>query len=97
MGSSPATFSCEGRGTFLLWKIDGLLVLNENKRSFESKGMTFTEVNHVENGTKFITATVSVNTADNNGTQINCHATGQPGLEASNPILLTIAGKQHNT
>ena len=93
LGHGPATFTCEGRGTFLLWKVNGTLVLPENQATFESRGFTFPEpIHHDGNSTKIIRATVSVATPKNNNTEIKCHATGQPGPSASNPINITIAG-----
>ena len=86
----PAVFSCNGRGTTLLWWINDDLVEGDNQRLYENRGFMFMTIDPY-NGT--LTSTVSLPaTAENNNTNLRCRATDNQGTVASEPVTLTIAG-----
>ena len=90
--ASPAVFHCVGRGTYLVWKINGTPVPEEDEMDYKPRGFAFRSEYH-SNGTRTTTLTVSVMTATNNNTVLNCHATGNPGGPRTSPdVVLTIAG-----
>ena len=90
--ASPAIFHCVGQGSYLVWKINGTPVPEEDERDYEPRGFTFTSEYHPGNDSRTTTLTVSVMTATNNNTVLNCHATGNPGPRTSPDVVLTIAG-----
>ena len=90
--TTPAVFHCVGRGTFLLWKINGTLVPDEEEGEYEQRGFTFASQYHSQNRSRTSTVTISVSTLMNNNTKMNCHATGNPGPRTSPDVFLTIAG-----
>ena len=94
LGHSPAKFNCLGRGSFLLWKINGTPVTEEREPPYIDRGFTFLNIPPGEDRIRNITLTVDVNTARNNNTVLDCHATGQPEARDSEDITLTIAGIQ---
>ena len=89
--TTPAMFRCHAQGSFVLWKINGTLIPHESEHLYEARGFTFFQDHTVDQGVA-ISVSISITTARNNNTRLNCHATGQPAPVTSETVTLTIAG-----